>query len=89
MRSLSYEPLLGILTLRVDGVATHYGLDRLAHEYGPAVGLYRLTKFGSSAGQVVTLAGGAARCTCPGFRFRGRCRHVDALAALVESGRLQ
>jgi hypothetical protein len=89
MRSLSYEPLLGILTLRVDGVATHYGLDRLAHEYGPAVGLYRLMKFGSSDIHVVTRAGAVGRCTCPGFRFRGGCRHVDALAALALSGRLE
>jgi hypothetical protein len=33
---------------------------------------------------VVSLDGGRWSCTCPGHGFRGRCRHVDELAASVQ-----
>ena len=27
--------------------------------------------------RVVEVRGGAAKCSCPGFRYRGKCRHVE------------
>jgi hypothetical protein len=34
----------------------------------------------------LTPAGQACGCTCPGFRFTGRCVHRDAVATLVGEG---
>ena len=87
-RTLAYDATLGVLTLTVEGGETNYGLDELAHAYGPLVRLFRVWKFGAGGPYAVTLAGGAAGCTCPGFTYRGGCRHADALAALAAAGRL-
>jgi hypothetical protein len=40
---------------------------------------------GSKGGEyTVSLHDGRWSCTCPGHGFRGRCRHVDELAASVQ-----
>jgi len=46
-------------------------------------GGYTVTKFGTDAGYRVHLwDNGGAVCTCPGFRYRRCCRHVELAAAV-------
>ena len=40
----------------------------------------------SSYVQVKTALGVGMRCTCPGFRYRGTCRHIKAVLARQEQG---
>jgi len=50
-------------------------------------GLTRI-KFTGSKGNtyVVTVQDGDARCNCPGFTFRGKCKHSDEIRGKIAEG---
>lgn len=84
-RHLSYSPLLGTLHI-VDGDReTGYFVDQLAE------GVWLFTKIIGREERKVVLAPTGNTCTCPGFRRWGHktvCRHVAAILALRERGRI-
>src|SRR5919199_7017174 len=72
------------LTLRVGKQATDYDLLEIGSDGGRG---YELTKADRTVYHV-NIDGLASCCCCKGFSRWGRCKHVDALAALVRTGRL-
>jgi hypothetical protein len=77
---------VGTLETVKDGKAEWYWLAELDTPLGRG---FRLTKWSDGAGYDVLLAlDGRHTCDCAGHSYRGRCKHVDGLAALVMAGRL-
>jgi SWI/SNF-related matrix-associated actin-dependent regulator 1 of chromatin subfamily A len=54
---------------------------------GPASKRYRITSTSKAGvGYEVVVAGADVTCSCPGFEFRGQCRHAREVKALLASG---
>src|SRR5262249_51282898 len=82
----------GRLTITVGGTAEDYSIVRLIATFGgPA---FRLTKLLNGNSYDVHLDGPCSTCECLGHQrwggscSGGSCKHIAALTALVESGRL-
>jgi hypothetical protein len=60
----------------------HYLLGEAGHQ-----DTFTLAKLGTGLVYQVRL-GAAGTCTCPGHRYRGRCKHLAALTALAAAGGL-
>jgi SWI/SNF-related matrix-associated actin-dependent regulator 1 of chromatin subfamily A len=55
---------------------------------GPPVARYRFASASKPGGEYVITAGDAdVDCTCPGFEYRGQCRHARDLKAALAAGR--
>jgi hypothetical protein len=84
---------LGILDITEDGKLTCFWLKRIPHEFGEKA--FRLEKFevhqrgdGDDAYDVLLDREGST-CCCKGFlRWGTECRHIGALKALCDAGRL-
>lgn len=99
MRTLTRKPktkparrvklLGGIMLLTVGKSTTGYYVSRLASDFGTA---YRVEKFADANGvrevYDVNLNGRETSCTCKGGCYVGRCKHAEALTALVNAGKL-
>lgn len=69
------------------GVPQGYWVRPLATDFGLG---YRLDRDEAAGGYDVLLENDQdASCTCPGHTYRGRCKHVDALRALLAAGLLE
>src|SRR5262249_60280865 len=71
-----------------DQTQTHYHLTEIAVDYGRG---FEVRKFATDGGEVYHVhfdheTGDS--CTCLGFLRWSRCKHRDALAALITAGRL-
>lgn len=80
------EGLAGCVTLTVDGQRSHYRLREVrSDDMGRVVELAKELRDGSFAEpyRVVLPAWGRGRCSCPGHRYGGACRHVDSLTILL------
>jgi hypothetical protein len=81
----------GTLDIREDGKLTCFWVYPAPADYGRA---FRLEKFeGQCRGEDdrvynVLLHGGQSSCECRGFLRWGHCRHVEALTALRNAGKL-
>jgi hypothetical protein len=79
-----------LLWLTEDGKTRGYVLTPLASEIGGTA--YRLGKADNGDGHSeeydVLLHGRETSCTCPGNTYRSKCKHVDALEALIATGKL-
>jgi len=66
--------------LRIIQRANIREIDGQAYQYteGLAKTVTKIVKGSKGAEYMVTLGAGAS-CTCPGFTFRGRCKHVEEL----------
>lgn len=69
----------GLLRISVDGVASVY----FFRVEGDRV---RLRKF--KAEETYDICRKSWRCTCKGFSYRRTCRHVNALIALTDAGKI-
>jgi hypothetical protein len=78
-----------VLWITQDGETRGYLLTPLASDFGTA---YQLLKADNGDSQTekydVLLNGREISCTCPGHTYRHKCKHVDALLALVRAGKL-
>ena len=55
---------------------------------GPASSRYRVTSTSQpGVGYVVTADGADVTCSCPGFEYRGQCRHARDLKAALAAGK--
>lgn len=82
--------LAGVLTLTEAGrPETSFWLTPVRSDWGRA---YRLDKFRAEGGETYRVClspeDGRHSCTCPGHSYRGKCRHVSALLAIVAAGRM-
>jgi hypothetical protein len=78
-----------LLWITKDDETYGYVLTPLTSEIG-GVG-YRLGKAsadGCTEEYDVLLHGRETSCTCPGHTYRSKCKHVDALLALISAGKL-
>jgi hypothetical protein len=57
-------------------------------DFGTAYRLGKADVAGSSEEYDVLLHGRETSCTCPGHCYRNKCKHVDALLAMVAAGKL-
>lgn len=81
------------LILTINGERRGYYVEPFAAMYGLG---FHLTKFltqqkaGEPTGYDVLIDGahGANQCGCKVHEYRGRCKHVEAITALVRSGKL-
>lgn len=91
-RTLSYNALVGALHVTQEGKEYGYWLDSLAHDFGPSVRAFRVTKILGKPGEPdhydVTLSDAGDTCECKGFIRWGRCKHTGALRCLVRRGTL-
>lgn len=78
-----------VLWLTVGDAIQTYGLTPLSSDFGTAYHLLKADR-GDGPGEEydVLLNGRDSSCTCKGNNYRGHCKHVEALAALVKSGTL-
>ena len=88
VRSLRYDAVTGMLRLTVGQSVEAYSVHPLPTAAG--VTQVALHKFAAAdeVRYVVTLAGEVGRCSCPGHHYRGTCKHVAGIAALVSRGLL-
>lgn len=79
-----------VLCLMVNGVQTTYLLTPIASDFGAAFHLTKSIGPDGIGGEKydVLLHGKESSCTCPGNTYHGHCKHLDAITALVQSGKL-
>src|SRR5215510_3340267 len=91
-RTLTYNARVDCLHIKQGNVEQGYWLDHLAHDFGPAVRCFRLSKIILPAdlpgNYDVVVEGNGGRCECKGFLRHHHCKHVDALRVLLERGAL-
>ena len=72
-----------------DGEACHYWVEPVAADFGTA---FRLEKPSAAEGEEATydvlLSAEGDSCTCKGHTYGGYCKHVDAVRALRQAGKL-
>jgi hypothetical protein len=78
---------LTLVRITQDGEPAHYWLGAQPSDYGRAFRLERSGLEGDSSYDVLLDAGGDS-CTCKGHTYGGYCKHVDALRALTQAGKL-
>lgn len=87
-RFARYLPEAGQLHLTVDGRPFDYWLAEVASPHGRG---FRLSRFRSQGGEVhdcFLSADGGHHCDCVDHRGHDRCRHAEALAAVIAAGKL-
>jgi hypothetical protein len=78
-----------ILWLTVADQTQAYSVTPLASDFGAAFHLHKADRGdGQTELYDVLLHGRQSSCTCKGNTYRGKCKHVEALTALVQSGKL-
>ncbi len=78
-----------LLCLTQDGVLRAYLLTSLASDFGTAFHLHKADAGDGHAEEYdVLLHGRESSCTCPGHEYRHHCKHVEAIEALIRSGKL-
>lgn len=91
-RTLSYNARVGALHVRDEKGEKGYWLDELAHDFGPGVRCFRLTKMlpdgGGPREYDVILTPKGDDCECLGWQRWRKCRHVAALRCLRGRGSL-
>jgi hypothetical protein len=92
-RSANVQPLDNggqVIWLTINGQALAYRLTPLASDFGVAFRVRKCVYAEGKGGEEydVLLHGKESSCTCPGHTYRSKCKHVDALTALVQSGKL-
>jgi hypothetical protein len=90
-KSTEGGPPAGALVIKQRRGHTSYSVEEAASdEYGRSFVVAKLNAGGSVAEAYVAQLGahGSRRCDCLGYRHNGECKHLAALAALVEAGRL-
>jgi hypothetical protein len=88
-RTYKLERIRGVLCLTIrNGDVVSYWLETISHDFGRAA--FRLTKLGTLGAEVysVLLDEDYSTCDCPGHIYKGHCKHVDCLAALVATGKI-
>jgi hypothetical protein len=71
--------------ITVDGRCEFYGGVELATDYGRG---FRVHKETGEQPYDVNIDGRRSTCECVGFGFRGHCRHLAGLEALIRKGQL-
>jgi SNF2 family DNA or RNA helicase len=84
---LSHEPGLAVRTPE-EAAAFRRALEALAKALsGPAVERYRFASASHPGVEYeITVDGADVVCTCPGFEYRGQCRHARDIKAAVAAG---
>ena len=78
-----------VLWLSEDGqVKNGYILTPMPSAFGTAYRLGKADVGGCNVEYDVLLNGRETSCTCPGHAYRGKCKHVEALEALIAAGKL-
>jgi hypothetical protein len=81
-----FEGNPGVVEIAVGKDAAAYFLSPVPADFGTG---YRLEKLGDGETYHVNLAAGDLHsCDCKGFLQWGHCKHVEALLALHQAGRL-
>jgi hypothetical protein len=79
-----------LLAIHKENTVYFYVLTPLATEIGGhGYNLGKASVDGCSEDYQVLLHGQETSCTCPGHTYGQKCKHVDALQALIRSGKLQ
>ncbi|GEM_PF-3921534 len=93
-RTLNYLPAAGLLFLTEGKRSTGYLLVETTTE-GTKGRSFQLAKADGTAYDVLLAGGPDSQCDCPGFTHHGfairggrGCKHLAALAKLIELGRL-
>lgn len=75
-----------LVIIDCDGKEESYRVLTLASDFGKS---FQLVKVGAESGYYhVHFEGATPTCTCPGGSFRGICKHITSVAALVAGGAL-
>jgi hypothetical protein len=78
-----------VLLFTVGHEQTGYYLETIPADFGAG---FRLEKFACDGGELYYVNldpdSGTNSCTCKGHSYRGRCKHVEALAVLRKAGRI-
>jgi hypothetical protein len=77
----------GILNLAVNGEAILYWLRKIPSDWGDGFELQKFSTFGNDVWHV-HLSNEGHTCDCPSGVYRGKCKHMAALAKLREHGRI-
>jgi SWIM zinc finger len=97
VRTLSYNALVGVLTIAQGKDESNYYLDTIRHDLGGNVRCVKLTKLPATRkeGQPddydvsVDLTSRVGSCECMGFlRHRKPCRHIAAVLTLIDRNSL-
>jgi hypothetical protein len=78
-----------VLLFTVGHEQTGYYLEAIPADFGTG---FKLEKFACDGGELYQVNldpdAGTNTCTCKGHSYRGRCKHVEALAVLRKAGRI-
>jgi len=81
-----------VLWITRDKLTLAYRLETIASDLGGiAFQLEKAHQVGNDMPEVyhVLLNGHNTSCTCAGHSFRGKCKHTDALEALIRAGKIE
>jgi hypothetical protein len=84
---LNADGLNAVVRITVGKDAADYFVSRIFSDFGKG---YRLEKINDPADTIyhVNLSVEGSRCDCPGYSWRGHCKHADGMRALLDAGQL-
>jgi len=97
-RTLNFAPayidngvkMAALLTLKVGKDVDTYGVEPIKSEIGGAA--FAITRLDivdeMPVYHVRFMSAKVVECDCPGGTYRGKCKHADAVAKLIELGKL-
>lgn len=62
----------------------HSGLAKLIKNEKPEVGVRRFKVKSGDREYTILIKDGGYSCTCTGYNFRGKCKHIEAVAKKIE-----
>lgn len=75
----------GVIQIRDGNQTDKYFITSVVSEWGPT---FRLEKIGGSEVYEVIIDAGRGSCECKGFGYRGKCRHISGIRALLSRGKI-
>ena len=83
--------LAGVLTITGKRCHCRYAVEEFVSDHGRAFMLFKLDAGSDRTEErygCVIGAHGVRMCECKGFYFAGKCKHLEAVATLIEAGQL-
>lgn len=86
-------PKAGVLTIKQRRLYTTYAVVEFPADFGGRAFMLAKVTEGSDPTEeryacLIPAGGREKRCECKGFNYAGHCKHLSALAALINAGQL-